>query len=514
MFCIYVSIEMEKQEKDDSYSHILKYTGLFGGVQGLNILVGVVRNKLVAMILGPDGMGLASLFNSTIKLFSDSTNLGISMSAVKNISEAIDAGHEARVSEAVRLIRSWSLFTALLGMLLCVALSPLLSEWTFAWGNHTLHFVFLSPVVALTAITGGETAILKGARQLRKLAIVSVYSMLFALVCSVPIYYFFGQSGIVPSLVLVALAQCVTTIAYSYRLYRPSFSFSSDYIRRGEGMIRLGIAFVLAGILGSGAEFVLRSYLNHTGELYTVGLYNAGYVMTMTYAGMVFSAMETDYFPRLSGIKTLGHRLNETVNHQIEVSLLLVSPLLAFFMVAQPILLPLLYSGKFMPVVGMMKVAVLAMYFRALALPVEYIALSRGDSRGYLFLETVYDVAFVLLVIVGYEHRGLLGTGIGLAAAGVVNLLAVLCYARWKYAYRPGAPVRLYALLQLPLGAATCLSTFVLHGAAYWVAGLLLSLASLAVSMSILRSKTNLWNALREKAGRRLRRMRKGGSGD
>ena len=30
---------MEKIKKDDSYAHILKYTGVFVGVQGLNILV-------------------------------------------------------------------------------------------------------------------------------------------------------------------------------------------------------------------------------------------------------------------------------------------------------------------------------------------------------------------------------------------------------------------------------------------------------------------------------------------
>ena len=351
---------MEKRENNNSYSHILKYTGLFGGVQGLNILIGIVRNKLVAMILGPDGMGLVSLFNSTIKLVSDSSNFGLSMSAVKNISKAVDSGDDDKIHEAVRLIRSWSFLPALLGMLLCIVLSPLLSRWTFAWGNHTLHFVLLSPVVALMAIVGGETAILKGARQLRKLAAISIYNVLFALVCSVPIYYFFGQAGIVPSLILLALAQCVITIYYSYRLFRPTALFSRGHIRQGEGMIRLGIAFVLAGILGSGAEFVLRSYLNNMGELYTVGLYNAGYVMTMTYAGMVFSAMETDYFPRLSGISSLGPQLNQTVNHQIEVSLLLVSPLLVLFMVTLPILLPLFYSGKFMPVLDMVKIAAIA----------------------------------------------------------------------------------------------------------------------------------------------------------
>ncbi len=495
---------VEKQEKDDSYSHILKYTGLFGGVQGLNILVGVVRNKLVAMILGPDGMGLMSLFNSTIKLVSDSTNFGIPMSAVKNVSEAYNTENNDQLNEAISLIRSWSLITALLGMVVCIVLSPWLSDWTFTWGNHTLHFVLLSPVIALIAITGGETAILKGARQLRRLAVVSVYNVILALVCSVPIYYFFGQSGIVPSFIILALVQCLLTISYSYRLFKPSSSFSRVNIRRGEGMIRLGIAFVLAGILGSGAEFLVRTFLNHTGQLYVVGLYNAGYVMTMTYAGMVFSAMETDYFPRLSGISQLGPQLNQTVNHQIEVSLLLVSPIIVFFMVALPVLLPLLYSGKFLPVLSMMKVAAIAMYFRALTLPVEYIALSRGDSHGYLFLETVYDLAFALLVIVGYQQWGLFGTGIGLAIAGIINLVVVYFFARWKYQYRISNTVRLYTLILLPLGIVTCLVTHLLTGVSYWVVGFLLFLVSAAISVQILHSKSNLWAVLVQRVERKL----------
>ena len=166
----------------------------------MNILVGLIRNKLVAMILGPAGMGLISLFNSTINLLSNSTNLGISMSAVKNISEIYDSGKEEELCRIIRMIRSWCLLTALLGMLVCIVLSPLLSEWTFGWGNHTLHFVLLSPVVAIMAITGGEMAILKGTRQLRPLASVSIYNVLFALFTSVPLYYFFGEAAIVPSL--------------------------------------------------------------------------------------------------------------------------------------------------------------------------------------------------------------------------------------------------------------------------------------------------------------------------
>ena len=48
------------KETDGNYGHILKYTGVFGGVQGLNILLGLVRNKIVALLLGPvwNGTGI------------------------------------------------------------------------------------------------------------------------------------------------------------------------------------------------------------------------------------------------------------------------------------------------------------------------------------------------------------------------------------------------------------------------------------------------------------------------
>ena len=124
---------MEDKDKQDSYAHILKYTGIFGGVQGINILVALIRNKLVAMLLGPTGMGLLSLFNSTIRFISDSTNLGLGMSAVKDISEAYSQGNGYAVKRSIRVIRLWSLITASAGMLLCALASPLLSRYTFGW---------------------------------------------------------------------------------------------------------------------------------------------------------------------------------------------------------------------------------------------------------------------------------------------------------------------------------------------------------------------------------------------
>jgi O-antigen/teichoic acid export membrane protein len=466
--------------------------------------VGIVRNKIVAWLLGPEGMGLIALFNSAIKLVGDSTNLGLSMSAVREISEAYENEDNAKLHHSIKLIRSWSLLTALLGMFVCIAMSPWLDKWTFRWGDHTLHFVLLSPVVALMALTGGETAILKGTRRLKQLAVISVYNVLLSLFVVIPLYYIWGESAIVPTLFLLALIQMLLTIGYSYRLYPVKVSFNRMLLAEGLGMVGLGISFVLAGILGSGADFIIRSFLNREGSD-IVGLYNAGYVMTVIYAGMVFSAMETDYFPRLSGVcKQVGGvpLLNDTVNKQIEVSLLLISPMLVAFLIGLPILLPLLYTGKFMPVLGMMQITVLAMYMRAIKLPISYLPLAKGDSGSYLLMEGIYDVVVVAFVLLGYRHWGLTGTGVALTAASVFDFVMLAIYMHFKYGYELSGQVVRYAVIQVPIGILAYGVTMVCHGVTYWLVGMLLALLSAIISLRILHAKTKLWESLKKKIKR------------
>ena len=484
------------QERDEIYSHVLKFTWVFGGVQGLNVVIGLVRNKFVALLLGPGGMGLVSLFNTTVQLISQATHLGISFSAVRHISENYDANHTENAAHYVKVVRGWCLLTALLGMLVCVVIGPLLSDTTFSWGNHTLHFMLLSPAIGMIAITGGETAILKGQRKLGALALVQVIAALASLVISIPVYYFFWQAGIVPVIVLMAFVTMCATLWFSLRIFPLQLRGAYGILGEGMEMVRLGVAFTLAGIVGSAAEMIVRSYLNVVGDLDVLGLYNAGYMLTITYAGMVFSAMETDYYPRLSAVQHDIPATNETVNKQMEVSLLLVSPMLAALIITLPVLIPLLFSHEFLPVVGMAQVAALAMYMKVLTLPVAYITLARGYSLSYLFLETSYFVVFLLLMVFGYQHWGLLGTGIALTLAHVFEYLLVNGYAYKKYGYRSSATVYGYAIVQVALGLLTYVLTLTADGFLYWGTGGLTVLLSAALSWHVLHRKTHLWQAL------------------
>ena len=475
------------EDTNGSYRHILKYTGIFGGVQGLNVLIGLVRTKLVAILLGPSGMGLASLFNTTVGFVSQATNLGLPISAVRQMSELYDRGDQEAINHFVKVIRGWSLLTALVGMLVCVAIGPFLSQTTFAWGDHSLHFMLLSPAVGMMAITGGETAILKGMRKLGSIAIIQVLAVVAALSSSVPVYYVFGESGIVPVIVMMAFATMVLTLKQSLKLIPLRLRGAKGMLGEGMEMVRLGVAFTLAAVIGTASEMLIRSYLNVTGDLDILGLYNAGYMLTITYAGMVFSAMEADYYPRLSAVQHDIEATNETVNRQMKVSLLLISPMLAALIIALPLLVPMLFSGKFLPVVGMAQVAALAMYMKVLTLPVAYITLARGYSLSYLFLESCYFVVFVVLIIVGYQYWGLFGTGLAITLAHVFEYVLVNGYAYKKYGYRSSATVYGYAIVQVPLGLLAYILTLVADGYLYWFIGALIVILSGLLSLKALR---------------------------
>lgn len=480
-----------KNEKssENSYSHILKYTGLLGGVQGLNILVGIVRNKFTALFLGPSGMGLLSLFNSTASLLSNATNLGIPTSGVKIVADAKE--QKARIDKSVALIRTYSLLSAVLGALICAVLGPILNLSTFTWGNHTRHFIFLAPTIFFTILAGGEMAILKGMGRLKALAKQASLLTLLSLFYAVPVYYFFGESGILGVLFLIAFSQWGLNFAFSRQVSPFRLNFSKMALLQGMPMIRLGISFVLAGLMNSGAEFLVRAFLNVQGDLEIVGLFNAGVTIVLVYGGMIFSVMESDYYPRLSAVK--GGRLSENgvvernliINRQLEMNILMMGPIIIGLILLLPFIIPILYAHQFMGMLAMTQIAAAGLLFKAFYMPIEYLPLSRGEAKVFLIQESSCVLLLIICEISGYLLFGLTGLGAGIVAAYILESLGVFVFSNIYYAFRISFQAMKHLVIHLLnlilVAGVVCL--WKTDSWCYWLLGLFLGLCSLAYSL-------------------------------
>ena len=122
-------------ENRSAYRQVLKATSLFGGAQIFIILIGLVRSKIIALYLGADGFGVTSLLNTPLQLIATITGLGISFSAVREIAIAYEQREQERLDRIYSVFYKWLWVTGILGTLLVIMISPILSYWSF--GNLT-----------------------------------------------------------------------------------------------------------------------------------------------------------------------------------------------------------------------------------------------------------------------------------------------------------------------------------------------------------------------------------------
>ena len=492
-----------------SYSRTVKYLGIFGGAQGVSMLLNLVRNKVASVLLGVSGLSVIAIFNRTIQMFSDCTGLSLSFSAIRTMADTYENADTDDVLRCVKVVRSVAFLTGVVGMLLMLCVTPFISEWIFG-ENHAYYlprFLMLAPVVFFMAISNGELAILRGVKQLNKVAVYTFATALISLLVAVPLYYIMGVGGIFPTILLTAFLQMCVLLYFSCPSYRYSVSpFSLALLREGWDMIKLGAGYIYASILASCAMWLICAMLSDIGDGETAGLFTAGLAMVTMLPGILFAALDSEYYPRLSGMAKRVSVRNGMVNEQVEVQLLIQSPVLIAFMVAMPLLIPLLYDSDFMPAVVMAQVAMLGMFMRTMTYPISFLPLASSDSLLFLGLESVYNVMLVLFVLAGYSSYSMLGIGMGVALTHIVDFVIVYTVARFKYGFSLSRRVVLYFIMQLPLMLAALSLSFVqLGGLFYWIGNGACVLLSSLVSIYFLHKYSGflgkIVNKFRRKKG-------------
>ena len=437
------------------YKRVIKYLGIFGGAQGVSVLLSMVRNKFASVLLGTGGFGVIALYNRTVQLFCDTTGLSLSLSAVRRLSDTYSNGCDNEVRHCVKVVRSIALLTGIVGMLLMMLLSPLLSVWMFdGRASDILHLFLVAPVVLFIAVSGGELAILRGVKQPGKIALYTLWTALSAVFSTVPLYCLFGNAGIIPSIFMAALLQMGGALYFSTKLYPYSATpFSRILLREGVDIIKLGAGYIYATILVSCSLWFVYQMITKIGGDSAVGIFSAGYLLVGMLPSILFAAFDSDYYPRLSGIFAQKEARNAMVNEHIEAHLLVQMPVILCAIMLLPWLFPLFFSGEFMPALSMTQIALFALLFHVVTYPISFMPVSKGDTLTFAAQETVYNVAFVLLTLLGFCYYGWAGAGAGMMLARALDLFVVYAIARCKYGFRLSRRASLFFMIAISSGS-------------------------------------------------------------
>ena len=423
-------------EQQTSYRQIMKATSLFGGVQVFNILISIIRSKVIAVLLGPAGMGIMGLLNSTIGLIGSLTNFGLGTSAVKDIAAAHNTENSNRIAIVVTVFRRFVWITGILGTFVALFLSSWLSQLTFGNKNYTIAFIWISITLLFNQLSSGQLVILQGMRKLRNLAKANLMGSSLGLLVTLPLYYTYGVGGIVPGIIGTAIITLLLSWFFSHRIKIDPIKVPlNQTFAEGKNMLHMGFLISMSGLLTVGAAYVMRIFISRTGGIEDVGLYNAGFAIINTYVGLIFSAMATDYYPRLSAVAHSNTLCKQTINEQAEIALLILAPILIIFLIFINWIVVLLYSTRFIAVNTMIYWAALGMFFKAASWSVAFIFLAKGSNKLFVWNELISNIYELGLNILGYHFMGLTGLGISFLVNFLIYLVQVYFISKIKFAF-------------------------------------------------------------------------------
>jgi PST family polysaccharide transporter len=500
---------MEPREPDggQSYTQILKSTALIGGSSVVTVLFAIVRNKAMALLIGPAGVGLMGLYGSIADIAHALAGLGIQASGVRQIADAVGSGDANRIARTVTVLRRTSVVLGLLGALLLAALALPIANFTFDDPRYAGGVALLSAAIFFRMLADGQAALIQGMRYIGSLARSNVIAAFFSTAISIPLIYLFGVSGIVPSLVAIAAASLATSWWYGRQIRLGTNPMSTVQVRQeAAALLKLGAVFMISGFLTLGTAYAVRIIVLRAEGMSAAGLYQAAWALGGLYAGFILQAMGTDFYPRLTAVSKDDAECNRLVNEQVQVSILLAGPGLIATLTAAPLVLRLLYSPEFYAAVDLLRWICLGMMLRVIAWPLGFIVLAKGARRAFFWTEVAATLVHIGLAWLLVGTVGLVGAGA--AFFGLYVWHSLLIYAtvrhlsgfRWSTANRkltliflPASALVFGALVVLPLWPATILGflSATLSGAySLLMLSELVPLSSLPAAIRAFRSKS------------------------
>ncbi len=480
-------MKSQKEQEDPEvkapsyYGQILKSASIVGGSQGVNYLIGMFRTKLVAILLGPAGVGLVGLYQSATVLVATFAALGIDSSGVREVAEANGKGDPEKVAHTIKTLRRACWVTGVFGWILTIALSYPLSLWIFDSGDRAWPIALLGITLLLGSVSGGQRALLQGIRRIGDLARLSVISAIFSTVVAVGLYAWLGEGGIIPVLITMAAFNLGASwwFARKVEVVTVTQSFTKTW-QNSKRLVGLGLAFMWSGLLTAGVELSIRSLIVRQLGLDANGIYQAAWGISGMFAGFILGAMGADFYPRLTAVADDSMAVNKHVNEQTEIGILLALPGIIGTLAFAPWMMQIFYTSKFLPGADLLPWFVLGVFGRVISWPLGFIQLAKGAKYWFAATQSVFNLIHLALCFVLLRSFGLWGVALAFASLYAFHVFGMRWVAGRLSGFRwTPAVLRLFVVSAILVGAGFCAQRWIPGQTGLIVGGLLSAISGI-----------------------------------
>lgn len=430
-------VKIEADRSESRYGQILRSTSLIGASQAINIIMSVIRLKVLAVLIGPAGVGLFGLYIIITDLCTSFVGFGVQSSGVRQVARAVSSGDDHQIARIARVLTLTSLILGALGAVLLVVFAVPISALTFGTEARASGVMLLGASVFIRILAGAPTAIIQGSRRIGDLARMTVVGSVLNTVVAIPLIYFLGEAGVVPSLLAVAITTWIAALFYCGKIELPKVELTfGEFSAETKLLLQLGFAFMASAMLANGSAFLIRILIVQELGVDAAGNYQAAWALGGIYVGFILQAMGTDFYPHLSAVAHDDGACNRMVNEQSRISILLAGPGLLATLALSPLVMIIFYSNQFTDAVPILRWFCLGMLLRVVAWPMGFVIVAKGRQQIFFWTELAAALVQVGLAWILLHYIGIAGAGLAFVGLYVWHGLVVYAVVRRLTSFR------------------------------------------------------------------------------
>ena len=403
---------------------------VIGSAQVVNILISIIRIKVLAVMLGPSGVGLLSIYTSLLEMVKQTAGLGIGSSGVREIASL--RGDEATLGRVRRVLFAAHLIQGTLATIAVWLLRERIAIWLFGDALRATEVGLIGIAILFGLLASAQTALLQGLRKIGDLGRVTVIGAFVGTLVGLAAVWLQGERGLIWFILVQPLAVVLIALHYTRRLPKPIAARLSlvETWDVWKPMAKLGAAFMLGGLATATTLLLVRGRISQELGLDAAGYFAAAWGITMTYVGFLLGAMGADYYPRLTEVindKVAAVRL---MNDQAQLGLAIGGPLLLLLIGLAPWVITLLYSSAFEPAVSLLQWQMVGNVFKLASWALAFSIIAAARGKTFFLMELSFNIVFLGMVFVFMPHVGLEVTAFAFVLGYLVHMSMVYLLAR------------------------------------------------------------------------------------
>ena len=400
---------------------IFKASVILSGSSVISLLVSLVSAKVMALYLQPAGYGYYGLLQSFVGLAALAAGMGMATGLVRLGAGAAAQGDQQTMANLQA--GAWVVFAGMsvISFAACYGARNVLSQWVLGTYDQGTTIVLMAIPLILTVANNIQVGTLNAHHRVAALAQYGVANTVLCAVASIAAILIWGVRGVVPGIVAggfvsYALSHYLLRRDVKHLDARPS---RQGALKAARDLFQFGGPFAASAFVGTGVQLALPMIVLHLLNTESVGYYKAALAISVGYLGFLVTAMGQDYFPRVSAVKDQPEALGRLVNEQHRLVLLLSVPVILGMLALVPVLVPLVYTRKFIPTVEILEWQLIGDLFKFSSWTLSFLILARSSSTVYFLTEFGAGVMNLFLTWLAVRFFGLPGLGIGFLATHV-----------------------------------------------------------------------------------------------